>query len=325
MKDSKPKMRKALVTAALAVVLLALVPLVAPGYRTGLVTQILIYALLATSIDIMAGYAGRTSLCHGAIFGTATYVVMYFVTVAGGNVWTGCVLGVLAAMAVSLIVGLLAVRTTGVYFLLLTLALGMVVWGVCVRWTSVTGAENGLRGNVRPDWLADPSRFFYLVLVLSGLLMFAMWRFVSSPFGMSLAGIRESESRMRSLGYNTSRHLLIGFVFSGFVAGVAGALYALFNSFVSPSTVALAQSVMGLLMAILGGIGTLGGGIVGSALIVVLQNVVSSYTERWSMVLGLMFVLVMIFAPEGLIGTLRSRSGRRAARLAGAASKEGRV
>jgi len=151
--------------------------------------------------------------------------------------------------------------------------------------------------------------------------MFAMWRFVNSPFGMSLSGIRESESRMRSLGYDTSRHLLIGFVFSGFVAGVAGALYALFNSFVSPSTVALAQSVMGLLMAILGGIGTLTGGIVGAALIVVLQNVVSSYTERWSMVLGLMFVLVMIFAPEGLMGTWRSHSGRRAARLAQAASK----
>jgi branched-chain amino acid transport system permease protein len=200
-----------------------------------------------------------------------------------------------------------------------------VVWGVCVRWTSVTGAENGLRGNVRPDWLADPSRFFYFVMVLSVLLMFAMWRFVNSPFGMSLKGIRESESRMRSLGYDTSRHLLIGFVFSGFVAGVAGALYALFNSFVSPSTVALTQSVMGLLMAILGGIGTLSGGIVGSALIVVLQNVVSSYTERWSMVLGLMFVLVMIFAPEGLIGTVRSRSGRRAARVTRSGSKAGRV
>ena len=316
MKNSQTKSRKVVASTAIVAVLLALVPLVAPGYRTGLVTQVLIYALLAMSIDIMAGYAGRTSLCHGAIFGTATYVVMYVVTVAGGNVWAGCVLGVLAAMAVALIVGMLAVRTTGVYFLLLTLALGMVVWGVCVRWTSVTGAENGLRGDVRPGWLADPSHFYYFVLVLAGLLMAAMWRFVNSPFGMSLAGIRESESRMRSLGYDTSRHLLIGFVFSGFVAGVAGALYALFNSFVSPSTVALTQSVMGLLMAILGGIGTLTGSIVGSALIVVLQNVVSSYTERWSMVLGLMFVLVMIFAPEGLLGTLRSRSGRRAARLA---------
>ena len=306
MNNLRKTSRKAVATAALAAVLLALVPLVAPGYRTGLVTQMLIYALLAMSIDIMAGYAGRTSLCHGAIFGTATYVVMYVVTVAGGSVWAGCALGVAAAMAVSLIVGLLAVRTSGVYFLLLTLALGMVVWGVCVRWTSVTGAENGLRGNVRPDWLADPSRFFYFVLVLAGLLMFAMWRFVGSPFGMSLAGIRESESRMRSLGYDTSRHLLIGFVFSGFVAGVAGALYALFNSFVSPSTVALTQSVMGLLMA-------------------VLQNVVSSYTERWSMVLGLLFVLVMIFAPEGLLGSLRSRSGKRAARLARAAGKAGQV
>jgi branched-chain amino acid transport system permease protein len=325
MKDSQGKPRNAPVIVLVGVVLLALVPLIVPGYRTGLVTQVLIYALLAMSIDILAGFAGRTSLCHGAIFGTSTYVVMYCVTVAGGNVWTGCVLGVLAAMAVSLIVGVLAVRTAGVYFLLLTLALGMVVWGVCVRWTSVTGAENGLRGNVRPDWLADPSRFFYFVLVLSALLMFAMWRFVSSPFGMSLKGIRESESRMRSLGYDTSRHLLIGFVFSGFVAGVAGALYALFNSFVSPTTVALTQSVMGLLMAILGGIGTLCGGIVGSALIVVLQNVISSYTERWSMVLGLMFVLVMMFAPEGLVGTVRSRSGRRAARLARSDGKAGRV
>jgi branched-chain amino acid transport system permease protein len=326
MTDARKKCRKALVTVLIGVILLALAPLIAPGYRTGLVTQMLIYALLAMSIDIMAGYAGRTSLCHGAIFGTATYVVMYWVTVSGGNVWTGCLLGILAAMAVSLIVGLLAVRTTGVYFLLLTLALGMVVWGVCVRWTSVTGAENGLRGNVRPDWLADPSRFFYFVLALSGLLMFAMWRFVSSPFGMSLKGIRESESRMRSLGYDTSRHLLIGFVFSGFIAGVAGALYALFNSFVSPSTVALSQSVMGLLMAILGGIGTLSGGIVGSALIVVLQNVVSSYTERWSMVLGLMFVLAMILAPDGLIGTVRSRLGRRAARMArSSGNKAGRV
>jgi branched-chain amino acid transport system permease protein len=307
--------RKVVWLTVLLVLLFALVPVTMPGYRTGLVTQVLIYALLAMSIDVMAGFAGRTPLCHGAIFGVSTYVVMYYVTVAGGNVWIGVILGVAAAVLVSMIFGLLAVRTSGVYFLLLTLALGMIVWGVCVRWTSVTGAENGLRGNVRPAWLIDSSRFFYFVLILAALMALAMWRFVSSPFGRSLMGIRESESRMRSLGYNTSMHLLIGFMFSGFMAGVAGALYAFFNSFVSPSSVALAQSVQGLLMTILGGVGTLFGGLVGSALIVLLQNVVSSYTERWSMVLGLLFVLVMIFAPEGLVGTIRSRMGRRAVGL----------
>jgi branched-chain amino acid transport system permease protein len=296
---------------ALVVALLALVPTLFPGYQTSLATLTLIYALLAMSVDILAGFAGRTPLCHGAIFGVATYVVMYYVTAAGGNPWAGVALGILAAVLVSLVFALLAVRTTGVYFLLLTLALGMVVWGVCQRWTSVTGGENGLRGNVRPDWLIDPVRFYYFVLVVGLVSTFAIWRFVRSPFGLSLKGIRESESRMRSLGYNTTLHLVLGFVFSGLMAGISGALYAFFNSFVSPSTVALAQSVKGLLMAIVGGVGTLFGGLVGSAIIIMLENVVSSYTERWSMVLGLLFVLTMIFAPEGIVGKLRSLLTRR--------------
>ncbi|MCC7227324.1 MAG: branched-chain amino acid ABC transporter permease [Burkholderiaceae bacterium] len=288
------------------VILLAALPLMLSGYQTSLATLTLIYALLAMSIDILAGYAGRTPLCHGAIFGVATYVVMYFVTTLGGSPWIGMLLGILAAVAVSLVFAALAVRTTGVYFLLLTLALGMVVWGVCQRWTSVTGGENGLRGTVRPAWLLDPMNFYYFVLAVGLVATLIMWRFVHSPFGLTLRGIRESESRMKSLGYQTTRHLIAGFMFSGLMAGVSGVLYALFNSFVSPSTVALAQSVKGLLMAIIGGVGTLLGGVVGAAVIIGLENIVSSYTERWSMVLGLLFVLTMIFAPEGIVGKLRS-------------------
>ena len=288
------------------VILLAALPLMLSGYQTSLATLTLIYALLAMSIDILAGYAGRTPLCHGAIFGVATYVVMYFVTTLGGSPWVGMLLGILAAVAVSLVFAALAVRTTGVYFLLLTLALGMVVWGVCQRWTSVTGGENGLRGTVRPAWLLDPMNFYYFVLAVGLVATLIMWRFVHSPFGLTLRGIRESESRMKSLGSQTTRHLIAAFMFSGLMAGVSGVLYALFNSFVSPSTVALAQSVKGLLMAIIGGVGTLLGGVVGAAVIIGLENIVSSYTERWSMVLGLLFVLTMIFAPEGIVGKLRS-------------------
>ena len=197
---------------SLVVVLLVIVPLALSGYQTSLATLTLIYALLAMSIDILAGYAGRTPLCHGAIFGVATYVVMYYVTTAGGNPWIGMVLGIATAVCVSAAFALLAVRTSGVYFLLLTLALGMVIWGVCQRWTSVTGGENGLRGTVRPDWLLDPSRFYYFVLAVGLAATFAMWRFVNSPFGLSLKGIRESESRMKSLGYSTTRHLVVGFM-----------------------------------------------------------------------------------------------------------------
>jgi branched-chain amino acid transport system permease protein len=295
----------------IVVLLLALVPAVIPGYHTSLVTLTLIYALLAMSVDILAGYAGRTPLCHGAIFGVATYTVMYYVTTAGGNLWVGVALGIAAAVAVSLVFAVLAVRTTGVYFLLLTLALGMIVWGVCQRWTSVTGGENGLRGNIRTDWMADQVTFYYFVLAVALAASLVMWRFVRSPFGLALKGIRESESRMRSLGYNTTHHLILGFLFSGLMAGVSGVLYALFNSFVSPSTVALSQSVKGLLMAIVGGVGTLFGGVVGAAVIIILENVVSSFTERWSMVLGLLFVLTMIFAPEGIVGKARTLLKRR--------------
>jgi branched-chain amino acid transport system permease protein len=141
-----------------------------------------------------------------------------------------------------------------------------------------------------------------------------MWRLVRSPFGLALKGIRESESRMRSLGYHTTRHLFLGFLFSGAMAGLAGVLYAWFNSFVSPSTVALTQSVKGLLMVIVGGVGTLFGGAVGAAVIIVLENVASSFTERWSMVLGALFVLTMIFAPEGIVGKLRAHLAKRRAR-----------
>ena len=296
----------------LVIALLAALPLLLSGYQTSLATLTLIYALLAMSIDILAGYSGRTPLCHGAIFGVATYVVMYFVTTVGGSPWVGMLLGILVAVGVSLVFAVLAVRTTGVYFLLLTLALGMVVWGICQRWTSVTGGENGLRGAVRPAWLLDPMHFYYFVLAVGLLATLVMWRFVNSPFGLTLRGIRESESRMKSLGYHTTLHLIAGFMFSGLMAGVSGVLYALFNSFVSPSTVALAQSVKGLLMAIIGGVGTLFGGVVGAAVIIGLENIVSSYTERWSMVLGLLFVLTMIFAPEGIVGKLRSlRRGAR--------------
>jgi branched-chain amino acid transport system permease protein len=288
---------------------LVAVPYVLPTYPLSLATEILIFAVLAMSIDLLAGFTGRTPLSHGAIFGVSTYVVLYYVTVAGGSPWVGMLLGIAAATVVAAIFAVLAIRTSGVYFLLLTLALGMIVWGVCLRWTSVTGGENGLRGDIRPAWLHDRAAFYYVVLAATALLSWAMWRFVRSPFGLTLLGIRDSESRMRSLGYDVSLHLFIAFTVSGFFAGIAGAIYALFNNFVSPSTVALSQSVEALLMAITGGIGTLFGSFLGAAAIIILENAVSLYTERWPSVLGLTFVIIMIFAPEGILGKIRSLLG----------------
>jgi branched-chain amino acid transport system permease protein len=294
----------------LGLLFVMVLPFIFTGYKTSIATEILIFAILAMSIDILAGHSGRTPLCHGAIFGVATYVVLYYVTVAGGSVWVGSLLGILAAVLTAVVFALLAIRTSGVYFILLTLALGMIVWGLCLRWTSVTGGENGLRGTVRPEWLANQVHLYYFVAVCFVVLTYAMWRFVNSPFGQTLKGIRESESRMRTLGYDVSIHLFLGFTVSGLFAGIAGALYAFFNSFVSPSTVALAQSVEGLLMAIVGGAGSLLGAIIGSALVIILENAVSLYTERWLMVLGFMFIITMLFAPQGIVGAVKSLMAR---------------
>ncbi len=302
-----PLSRVGAVRAALAIAVLvaaAGLPLGLTPYQTGLATEVLIFGILAMSIDLLAGFAGRTSLGHGAIFGVAAYVVVYAIEQAGASPPIAIALGIAAATSLAGIFALLAVRTSGVYFLLLTLALGMIVWGICLRWTDVTGGENGLRGDIRPALLVSHRNFYWAVLAVAAPLAWAMWRFARSPFGLTLRGIRDSETRMRSLGYNVTLHLFIGFTASGFFAGVAGVLYAFFNNFVSPSTVSLAQSVEALLMAIVGGIGTLFGAFVGAATIILLQNTVSTYTERWPTVLGLVFIMVMIFAPEGIVGTI---------------------
>ncbi|HEX9468004.1 MAG TPA: branched-chain amino acid ABC transporter permease [Bradyrhizobium sp.] len=297
--------------AAIIVAAAAALPLVLSTYQVGLATEVLIFGILAMSIDILGGFAGRTSLGHGAIFGVSTYVVIYASVQAGLPPAAAFALGVLAATLIAAIFALLAVRTSGVYFLLLTLALGMIVWGICLRWTQVTGGENGIRGDVRPVILLAHNRFYWAVLAGAAVVTYAMWRFVRSPFGLTLRGIRDSESRMRSLGYNVPLHLFIGFTASGFFAGVAGALYAMFNNFVSPSTVGLAQSVEGVLMMVAGGVGTLFGSFVGAAAIIALENIVSAHTERWQMVLGITFILIMIFAPEGIIGKLRAIPARK--------------
>ncbi|HEX7073987.1 MAG TPA: branched-chain amino acid ABC transporter permease [Hyphomicrobiaceae bacterium] len=297
----------------LAAIFGALPPLVST-YELSLANEVLIFALLVMSIDVLAGYAGRVSLGHGAIFGISTYVVIYWTTIMGGSPWVGCFLGILAATFAAGVFALLAARVGGVYFLLLTLALGMIVWGVCLRWTSVTGGENGIRGSGRPDIIADPTVFYYVTLAVVLALTVIIWRFVHSPFGLTLRGIRDSESRMRSLGYGAATHIFLAFTITGLFAGVAGALYALFNDFVSPSTVQLAQSVEGLLMAIIGGIGTLFGSFIGAAAIILLENFVSQYTERWQMILGLTFIGAMIFAPEGILGALRKLFARSSSR-----------
>jgi branched-chain amino acid transport system permease protein len=295
----------AVVVAAVA----AAVPFLA-SFQVALLTQALILAILAMSLDIILGYVGLASLGHAAYLGIGAYAVGILSTRYGAGFWTSLVAGVALAAAVAAVFGLVALRATGVYFLMITLALGMVVWGLANRWVSMTSGDNGISSVPRPvlglPWsLSSPRPFFYLALI-AFLLAFAVLRLVvRSPFGHTLVGIRESESRMRTLGYHVWLHKYVGFVIAGAVGGFAGVLWASYNGFVSPADLELTTSVKILLMVALGGRGTLIGPAIGALAIVLLENLVSVYTHRWLLILGSVYIGTIVYAPEGIVGAVR--------------------
>ena len=302
--------RRGIVIGLLAVVLAAgLAPLLS-AYPLTLLTQVAIVAVLAMSLDVLLGYTGLPSLGHAAYFGVAAYAVGILTTDYQRGFLVCLLVGLVLATLTAAVFGLLAIRATGTYFLMITLALGMVVWGLAFRWVSMTKGDNGIAGVPRPDlggpWkLTAPLPFFYFVLAAALLAWALLGLLVRSPFGMTLMGIRESESRMRALGYNVWLHKYLAFILSGTFAGFAGVFWAYYNGFVSPVDVQLVTSVETLLMVALGGPGTLAGPALGAALIVFLKNFVSVYTKRWLLILGAVYIGVILFAPRGVLGAFR--------------------
>jgi branched-chain amino acid transport system permease protein len=304
-------MDRRVLLAALGLTGLGAVAPLLPSYPLTLLTQALVSAIFAMSLDLLLGYTGLPSMGHAAYFGVAAYTVAILAVEAKVGFFA-CVLAALFAAGVAAaLFGLLAIRATGTYFLMITLALGMVMWGLAFRWVSMTKGDNGISGVPRPalalPWdLSAPLPFFYFTLAGTALAWLGLGLLVRSPFGMSLKGIRESESRMRSLGYNVWLHKYLAFILSGVFAGFAGTLWAYYNGFVSPVDVQLVTSVEALLMVALGGSGTLVGPAIGAALIVFLKNFVSVYTKRWLLILGAVYIGVILFAPRGIVGALRS-------------------
>ena len=282
------------------------------AYPLTLVTQALIVAMLAMSLDVLLGYTGLPSLGHAAYWGVGAYTVAILASERGVGLIGCAVAGILLAAATAAVFGLVAIRATGTYFLMITLALGMVVWGLAFRWVSLTKGDNGIAGVPRPDLalvgsLAAPLPFFYFTLIAAALTWALLGFLVASPFGLTLRGIRESESRMRGLGYNVWLHKYLAFILSGAAAGAGGVLWAYYNGFVSPADVQLITSVEALLMVALGGPGTLAGPVLGAGVIVFLKNFVSIYTKRWLLILGAVYIGVILFAPRGVVGALRGR------------------
>src|SRR3990167_10377946 len=296
---------------AVAVVLsaLAVATPFAGSYLILLITQALILAILSMSLDILLGFTGLPSLGQAAYLGMGAYLTAILATHydfgLGWSFWVVILLGILIGAATAALFGLFAIRATGVYFLMITLALGMCVWGLAYRWNSLTGGDNGINLPGRPEFgirLADDLTYFYVVFGFFVASLGALHVIVQSPFGRSLVGIRERELRMRVLGYNTWLHKYIAFVIAGGFGGLAGVLLAYKNGLVSPEDVILTTSVDVLLMVVLGGPGTLVGAALGSAVVVFLREYLSTLVHWWPYVLGGVYVLTILYLPGGLMG-----------------------
>jgi len=278
---------------------------------------ILIFAIFAMSLDILQGYTGLASLGHAAFLGTGAYIVaiLNVKIFHGPHFAIELVAGVLSAAIVAAIFGLIVLRNTGTYLLMILLASSMMLWGIAFKWRSLTGGDDGLPGVARPDlnfmhWnLAGTTHFYYFILLFFVIAAFLMYLVVRSSFGHTLLGIRESETRMTALGYNVWLQKYIAFIVSGVFAGLAGVLLAYYNGFVSPQELHLVTSAEVLIMVILGGVGTLFGPAIGAGIIILIKNFVSGYTEHWMIILGALYMATVMLAPQGVYGLFK-RSGK---------------
>ena len=292
--------------------ILALVAILAPfagPFVILLLAQILVLGIMAMSVDLLLGYTGLPSLGQAAYLGVGAYLTAILATKYGIGVgwdfWLVVALGMLMGAATAAFFGLFAIRASGVYFLMITLALGMCVWGLAYRWNSLTGGDNGINMRGRPKLgevaFSNDLIFFYVVLGFFLATFFALRLLVHSPFGRSLVGIRERELRMKILGYNTWLHKYIAFVIAGAFGGLAGVLWAHLNGIVSPSDVLLPASVDALLMVVLGGPGTLMGGLIGATVVVFLRDYLATLVPWWQYVLGAVYVLTILYLPGGIM------------------------
>jgi branched-chain amino acid transport system permease protein len=306
-------------TANLAVWLLLLtLPLWLPaiGGYIELGERVIVLGLAAMSLNFLLGYTGVLSFGHAAYFGLGAYgagmTIRYLVPSTG----LGILVGTLVGMIAGALIGPLIVRLRGVYFAMVTIAFGQVFYFIAFRWNSVTGGDDGLTGWTRMplnfgfttiDILHNPRAFYYLILVIFAIAVGVMAWLLRSPFGRTLLAIRENERRARFLGVPVDQHIWMSWVISCCFVSLAGALYALLNNFVDPRALYWTQSGDFVIMAVLGGMRSFWGPLIGAAIFVVLQDYLSSQTENWMSFVGLFFVLVVLFFPRGILGAIRRR------------------
>ena len=301
---------------ATVVALLAVAPLVLPEFWRRFLTEILIWGLLAMSSDILIGYTGMVSFGHSVFFGLGIYgAAAALLAVSPPNLWLAILLGLLAAAGVAVFVAYFATRLRDIYFAITTLVFSQIFYVIIFTWTAVTGGENGLYFSQPP--LGIPGLFsvkfsteslHWFVLAVVAVSYLLARRITQSPFGMVLQSIRENESRTRAIGYHVERYKIVSVMLSGLFAGLAGALYAIQNKFAAPDFVFFLVSGEVVIYNVMGGIGTLVGPFLGAAFFLLLREGLSRFWSEYYLIpLGVIFVVMVIFVPQGLVGFMRRR------------------
>lgn len=305
-----------------ALILIALAyPFIVRSYVLSLAIEVLIFAIFAMSLDLLLGYTGLPSFGHAAFYGFGAYLLAYLASRSDlalnltNNLLITIPLVMLGTALLGLVIGVFALRTTGIYFLMVTLAFAQMLFSIAIGWSEVTGGSDGLAGVPRPSVGLGPlsttfdtrESFYYLILALFLLTWWLLRRIVNSPFGWTLRGIRENEQRMRALGYNTFGFKMTAFVIAGAFAGLAGALIVHFFGIASPENLYWTTSGEVMISLIIGGAGSLTGPIFGAAVERLLPNFASSYMDRWQTLMGLVFIMFVMFAPQGVIGLIRTQ------------------
>ena len=293
----------------IALAAMLIYPFVVADYPRALIAEIYIFAIFAMSLDLLLGFTGLMSLGHAAFFGLGAYAVAILGTAFGVNAWLALAAGVVIAAGGAALIGFFCVRTSGVPFLMLTLAFSQLVFSVALKWRDVTGGSDGMAIAEKPGFfgfdLSSSLPMYFMTLIFLVLSYWGLRRLLNAPLGHVFVGIRENEPRMLAIGYNTRAYKLLSFTIAGAFAGLAGGLYAIFNSFISPDAIYWTSSGDILIMTMLGGAGTLIGPAIGAGVFLLMKNVVSSYSEHWLAIIGGTFICCVLFFPGGIWGTLR--------------------
>jgi branched-chain amino acid transport system permease protein len=284
---------------------LLLPPFLAGDFYVNLASQILIAAIFALSLNLLVGFGGMTSLGHASYLGVAAYISALLTSRYGFGHGAAAIISISGTVAMAAFFGVIALRATGLGFLMITLALSQVLWGLAYRMSNVTNGDNGITGLARPApfgiSLDSPVAFYWFALIVATIAFLMIAVFVSSAFGSSLKGVRDQPRRMAALGFNPWLIRWITFVYAGFWGGVSGLLYVYYHNYLHPTSLSITSSAEALLGVIAGGSGTLGGPAVGAALVLLLKNYASAYLERWNLLLGLVFLFIVLVLPAGIV------------------------